>query len=95
MTSSDEIRTDKPKEIFGACGHGVPCHSIYRRLGQAEGPSVTSKALLDQMGHAEPGSGVPSWLQRCSEPRRRMVLFVAGASLILISLVCFAPEPKR
>jgi hypothetical protein len=70
-----------------------PC-TIYPKA-RARELQIARKALLDQMGHDEPGSGVPPWLQRCSEPRRRMVLFVAGASLILISLVCFTPEPKQ
>jgi hypothetical protein len=32
---------------------------------------------------------IPAWLSRCSEPRRRIVLFFAGAGLILTSFVCF------
>lgn len=32
---------------------------------------------------------VPAWLTRCSEPRRRVVLFLAGAALILVALTCF------
>ena len=34
---------------------------------------------------------MPRWLVRCSEPRRRIMLFVCGAALILISFVCFGP----
>jgi len=32
---------------------------------------------------------VPGWLTRCSEPRRRILMFLAGAGLILISFICF------
>ncbi len=32
---------------------------------------------------------IPEWLNRCIEPRRRTVLFLAGAFLILVSFVCF------
>lgn len=34
-------------------------------------------------------STVPAWLSRCSEPHRRIILFFAGAGLILISFICF------
>ncbi len=36
---------------------------------------------------AEPS--IPRWLSRCTESRRRTILFVAGAFLILVSFVCF------
>jgi hypothetical protein len=32
---------------------------------------------------------VPKWVGRCSEPRRRVALFLSGAFLILISFICF------
>ena len=35
------------------------------------------------------GSTTPRWLQRCLEPRRKAVLFMAGAFLIIISFICF------
>jgi hypothetical protein len=34
---------------------------------------------------------LPNWLVRCSEPRRRISLFVAGSFLVLISFTCFTP----
>jgi len=37
----------------------------------------------------------PAWLTRCSEPRRRVVLFFAGAGLILTSFVCFGSKENR
>ncbi len=32
---------------------------------------------------------IPVWLQRCSDPAKRIILFISGASLVLISMVCF------
>ena len=34
---------------------------------------------------------IPEWLSRCSEPRRRTILFLAGAFLVLISFIFFGP----
>lgn len=41
---------------------------------------------------------VPEFLVRCNEPRRRIGLFLAGASLVMVSFICFSPikkEPKE
>ncbi len=38
---------------------------------------------------------IPEWLSRCSEPRRRMVLFISGIVLILTSLICFEPKKEN
>ena len=62
---------------------------------RAQEMEIARKAVLDQSGQDQPPPEVPQWLLRCAEPRRRIGLFVAGASLILISLVCFTPEKKR
>jgi hypothetical protein len=70
-----------------------PC-TAYPRT-RARELQIARQALLDQSGEDPPAPEVPQWLLRCAEPRRRMALFVAGASLVLISLVCFTPEPKR
>jgi hypothetical protein len=61
---------------------------------RAEELRVARQALLDQVAQDQPAPDVPDWLVRCAEPRRRIALFVAGASLIIISMVCFTPEPK-
>lgn len=37
---------------------------------------------------------VPVWLSRCGEPRRRLMLFLTGAGLVLVSFVCFGSRPK-
>jgi len=71
--------------------------TIYPRA-TVEQLNAARKALTEQSnqqlaslrsGSAEPP--VPKWLSRCSEPRRRIILFLAGAALILISFVCFCP----
>ncbi len=38
---------------------------------------------------------MPKWLKRCSEPRHRIILFLAGAGLILTSFTCFAPAAGK
>jgi hypothetical protein len=62
---------------------------------KAEELRIARQSLLDQAGRDRPAIEVPDWLLRCAEPRHRIGLFVAGASLIIISMVCFTPEPKR
>ena len=56
--------------------------------------AIARKALLDQAGEDPPAAAIPRWLERCSEPPRKLGLFVAGAGLILISLVFFTPKPQ-
>lgn len=38
---------------------------------------------------------LPGWISRCSEPGRRVLLFVAGSALILISFICFGPARQE
>ena len=57
--------------------------------------AVARKALTEQAGQEPAEPPLPRWLQRCSEPRHRLTLFLAGAGLVLISLVCFAPSSAR
>jgi hypothetical protein len=51
--------------------------------------AVARKTLLEQAGHEPSEPVVPQWLERCNEPRRKIALFIAGAGLVLISLVFF------
>ena len=67
-------------------------NTVYPRARVAE-LAVARKALLDQGGQEPSGPAIPVWLQRCSEPQKRIALFLAGAALILIALVCFTPKP--
>ena len=47
------------------------------------------EAYSDESVSAEAPPSMPEWLRRCSEPRRKLVLFICGVILILTSLVCF------
>jgi hypothetical protein len=63
-------------------------------------PKVTAEQLdaarkvlakdLEQPSRAE----MPDWIARCSEPSKRIILFLAGALLILISFICFGPAKQ-
>jgi hypothetical protein len=52
------------------------------------------KALARDPNNHPDAPVLPGWLTRCSEPRRRIVLFIAGSFLILISFTCFTPAKK-
>jgi hypothetical protein len=43
----------------------------------------------------DPNAAVPVWLARCGEPRRRLMLFLTGAGLVLVSFVCFGSRAKE
>jgi hypothetical protein len=69
-------------------------NAIYPKA-RARELALARKALIEQAGEAPPEEVVPKWLQRCSEPSRKLGLFVAGAGLVLISLVFFTPKPQK
>lgn len=49
------------------------------------------QALTQDPNDQSAAPTLPNWLNRCSEPRRRTTLFIAGSFLILISFSCFTP----
>ncbi|MFC1677435.1 hypothetical protein ACFL3G_10295 [Planctomycetota bacterium] len=53
--------------------------------------AAARKALTEKSDADSAEPAVPDWLQRISEPKRRILLFVAGGFLILISFICFGP----
>jgi len=57
--------------------------------------AAARKALAEDPNHYQTESTMPEWLSRCSEPRRRIILFFAGAGLILISFICFGPAGNK
>ena len=64
---------------------------------KAEQLAAARKALMAEAKEPQqrPELGtIPNWLERCLEPRKRALLFLSGAGLILVSLVCFTPRPK-
>ncbi len=65
-------------------------NTIYPKA-TAEQLAAAKKALTDQTSAEPADKTLPQWLMRCREPRRRMILFFAGAGLILISFICFGP----
>jgi hypothetical protein len=49
---------------------------------------AVKKALEEDSSQQSTEPVMPDWLVRCSEPRRRVILFLAGAFLVLISFIC-------
>ena len=71
-------------------------------VGKLSGPSdITGpyhRVLAEEPNQQPAEPEMPEWLTRCSEPRRRMMLFFSGGALILISFICFGPAkhtPKK
>jgi len=56
--------------------------------------AAARKALTKDTSHKAAEPTIPDWLSRCSEPRRRITLFLAGAVLILVSFICFGPAKQ-
>jgi len=63
-------------------------NAVYPRARAAE-LAAARKALLKETTVELKKQEVPDWLVRCTEPRKKIALFAAGAGLIVISLVCF------
>jgi hypothetical protein len=77
--------------------------------GPEDANAISPKATADQLAVArrvlaedpdqQPAEPViPEWLTRCSGPNQRIMLFVSGGALILISFICFTPAkhtPKK
>lgn len=58
--------------------------------------AVAMKVLQNQSTDAPAEVALPGWLLRCNKPRSRIVLFIAGSALILISFICFgAKKPNH
>jgi len=62
-------------------------NTVYPKAHAAE-LAIARKALAAAEKKPEEAH-IPRWLERCSEPAKRIVLFISGASLVLISMVCF------
>jgi len=69
-------------------------NAIYPKA-RARELAVARQALVEHAGEEAADASIPRWLQRCSQPPKRIALFIAGAGLILISLVCFTPEEPK
>ena len=56
--------------------------------------AAARKALMEESNDQSAEAAMPQWLKRCSEPRNRILLFVSGVVLVLISFVSFRPAQK-
>lgn len=55
-----------------------------------------SKAAVQTAGNKPVvDANLPAWLVRCSRRPRRITLFLAGAGLVLISLICFGSRLEQ
>jgi DNA-directed RNA polymerase sigma subunit (sigma70/sigma32) len=56
-----------------------------------------AKAVLEQQQTQDDSdsSGVPKWLQRCTTAENRIILFAAGAGLVVISFACFGRKEDK
>jgi hypothetical protein len=68
-------------------------NAIYPRA-TPEQLAAARKALAQDPNDQTEGPMLPGWLTRCSEPRRRMTLFISGSFLVLISFTCFTPAKQ-
>lgn len=69
-------------------------NTIYPKA-TAEQLAAARKALMEETSTEPANTSLPQWLTRCKEPRRRTMLFFAGAGLILISFICFGPAKEK
>jgi hypothetical protein len=88
--------TDFVKRIAPATVGSEPAevNAIYPKA-TAEQLAAAQKALSEGLDRQRTQPTVPNWLRRCGQPRRRTVLFLAGAFLILISFVSFSPAKEK
>jgi len=61
----------------------------------AEQLAAVREALREEVSHGIGGPAMPDWLVRCSEAPQRIILFLAGAFLILISFICFGSAKQK
>ena len=69
-------------------------NTIYPKA-TAEQLAAARKALTEETSTEPADTSLPQWLTRCREPRRRTMLFFAGAGLILVSFICFGPAKEK
>ena len=66
---------------------------------KAEQLAAARRTLTEQVSPKPDTSQIPRWVSRCCEPRRRMILCIAGALLIIVSFVWFGsaklPRPEK
>lgn len=68
-------------------------NAVYPRA-TPEQLAAARQALAQDPNDQSGAPTLPHWLTRCSEPRRRITLFIAGSFLVLISFTCFTPTRR-
>jgi hypothetical protein len=69
--------------------------ALRRDESSAEGSVLAEQSRTHPENSKFPQEATPAWLTRCSEPRRRLVLFFVGAGLILTSFICFGSTADK
>ncbi len=67
-------------------------NTVYPKA-RAEQLAAARKAVTDPNTQSA-DAAMPDWLTRCSEPRKRILLFASGAALVLIAFACFGPTKQ-
>jgi len=65
-------------------------NTVYPKV-TAEQLDAARKVLAEDSKQQPSRAEMPEWIIRCSEPSKRIILFSAGALLILVSFICFGP----
>ena len=65
-------------------------NAVYPRAS-AEQLAAARKALTEGSNQQSGEPVVPRWIVRCNRPTHRVILFLAGAFLVLISFIWFGP----
>ena len=68
-------------------------NTVYPKV-KADQLAAAKKALTENSDSLSDEMIIPDWLARSSDPFRRILLFIAGAFLVIISLVCFGPAKR-
>jgi hypothetical protein len=69
-------------------------NTVYPKV-TAEQLNAARKVLAKDLERQHSSAEMPEWIIRCSKPSKRIILFSAGAFLILISFICFGPAEKK
>lgn len=56
--------------------------------------AAAHEALTEKTNPQPADSSMPKWLTRCCQPYHRLMLFLAGAGLIIIALIFFGPAKQ-
>jgi hypothetical protein len=73
--------------------NAADANTIYPKV-TAEQLDAARKVLAEDLEQKPSRAEMPDWIARCSEPSKRIILFLAGALLILISFICFGPAKQ-